>query len=217
MNCLQSCRHWEKRVQGLWVIDWTLFVVNRRGLDITLLAEPSSDEDVDEAAMKRKKRKSERRRQRRSATSAVTRDEESALDIKPTAAAAAVSVAKSSGDVTSHTAATESKMASAVRTRKRLQSLCRFSHLLFWVIFLSYYCSKCVALVCAKEAGVAGFDLWASAVRKNHCSQVQCFDAQSDSFKKWLFISAVIQMFYSLCLPQLQLILWTKSFRIFRV
>ena len=107
-----------------------LFVVDRRGLDITLLAEPSSDEDVDEAATKRKKRNFERRRQKRSATSAVTRDEDSAVDIKPTAAAA--SLTNSGSDVTSQTVATDSKIVSAVRTRKRLQSLYRFLVCLFF-------------------------------------------------------------------------------------
>jgi len=48
-------------------------------------------------------------------------------------------------------------------------------------------------------------------------SPVFLIDAQSDSFKKWLFMSVVIQMFCSLCSRQLHLVLCRKSFRIFRV
>jgi len=118
------------------------YVVNRRGLDITLLAEPSSDEDSDELTMKRKKCNSRRQRRKRVATSsAVVRDKEGKADIKPPLpAAVSASVSSHSAadtDSTSQTVSADNKPVSPVRTRKRLRSLCHF--LIF--LFLDVNCS----------------------------------------------------------------------------
>lgn len=95
-----------------------LCIVNRQGLDITLLAEPSSDEDDVEQTTKRQKR----RRKQAATSAAVEGDKERKVDIKPPASVAALS----SGGAANQSAATDNKFQAAVRTRKRLQSLCCF-------------------------------------------------------------------------------------------
>ena len=124
--CADSGRCYVSCVLTVIIDDvWMLCLVNRQGLDITLLAEPSSDEDKDEPPMKRKKCNSERRRRKQAATPSAARDKETKADIKLPLVSASVS--SHSAD----TASADSKSLSGARPRRRFRSLC-FFHLLLY-------------------------------------------------------------------------------------
>jgi len=106
--------------------------VNRQGLDVTLLAEPSSDEDEVTTIRKKRSGTLERRPGRRkpatTSSSVVTGDKENKTDAT-LAAPVSASVGSHSADSVSH-----SKPVSAVKTRKRPKSTHRLFVCLFMVV-----------------------------------------------------------------------------------
>jgi len=96
--------------------------VNRQGLDITLLAEPSSDEDDKERSPKQKKRNSQVRRRKQAAVS----DKDNKDDVKsvPTSAVSVATVCvdePTAADITCQTTSANNKPVTANKARRKLK------------------------------------------------------------------------------------------------
>ena len=148
------------------------YVVNRQGLDITLLAEPSSDEE--EVTTKRKKHTvtSEPQRRRKPAItsmSAVAKDKENKTDVTAPQVSANVVA-----DTVSHTVSADSRPVRTRRKPKRLYHLLFTSRLCFYRA-MHFSVKRSLAIICP-SVFPSVCDIGASGLHRLEVLETNCTD-----------------------------------------